>query len=62
MIEVAAGINLDGKITPYDATIKNDYIDAVNGYVKGDTASVEDALKAFKTKVASDLPEQLTWE
>lgn len=62
MIDVAAGINLDGKITPYDATIKNDYIDAVNGYVKGDTASVDDALKAFKTKVASDLPEQLTWE
>lgn len=62
MIDVAAGINLDGKITPYDATIKSDYIDAVNGYVKGDTASVEDALKAFKTKVASDLPEQLTWE
>ena len=62
MIDVAAGINLDGKITPYDSTIKADYIDAVNNYVKGNTASVDEALNAFKTKVASDLPEQLTWE
>lgn len=61
LYEAANGIDLEGKITPYDATIKNDYIDEVNKYLDGETDSIDKALDAFETKVAGDLPD-LNWD
>lgn len=55
--KAAQNISLEGKITPYDATIKSDFLTAVTGYLTGETSSVEAALDAFKDKVAEDVPD-----
>lgn len=55
LMKAADGINLDGKLTPYDSTIKTQYIDCVNGYVGGTYKSVDDAIEAFKDKVAGKI-------
>ncbi|MBE6854216.1 MAG: carbohydrate ABC transporter substrate-binding protein [Ruminococcus sp.] len=60
LMDAAAGIDLEGKITKDDSTIKANYIEAVNGYVDGTYATVEDALKAFEEATAGDLPD-LAW-
>ncbi|MDO5559347.1 MAG: ABC transporter substrate-binding protein [Oscillospiraceae bacterium] len=53
--EVAQGIDMTGKITPYDARIKTEFSNAVQDYAKGDYATVDDALEAFKDAVASKI-------
>ncbi len=59
--ESAQGIDLKGLITPYDATIKTDFINAVQTeYLEGG-ASWEDTQEAFKDKVAEDVT-TLEWD
>lgn len=53
-IDAAGKIDLSGKLTSNDATIKADFADAYMGYCKGDYASVDAALEAFAKKVAAD--------
>ena len=51
----AKSINFNGLITPYDATIKTDFIDAVKtNYLEGG-ASWDDTVEAFKDKIAEDV-------
>ncbi len=50
-------IKMDGLITKYDATIKDDFNASVQGYLSGEYATKEDAINAFKAKVKADLPE-----
>lgn len=56
----ADAIDMEGKITAYDSTIKTNYIDAVNGYIDGTYSSTEDALAKFSEATAADLPD-LAW-
>jgi len=58
--EVAQGIDMTGKITPYDAVIKTEFSTAVQDYADGVYGSVDEALEAFKTNVAGKLPD-LNW-
>ncbi|MBO6116258.1 MAG: carbohydrate ABC transporter substrate-binding protein [Ruminococcus sp.] len=52
----AKSINFNGLITPYDATVKGDFINAVtDDYLKGGK-SWDDTLVTFKKKVAEDIP------
>ena len=53
--ESAKAINLNGLITPYDATIKQAFMDAVNDYCNGKTDSEEACIDAFKNKVAESV-------
>lgn len=55
--EVAENINLTGAITPYDATIKESFNQAVDNYCKGVTADVDSTVDAFVDSVAEKLPE-----
>lgn len=55
--KVADGIDMAGKITPYDAQIKNSFNNAASAYCKGETSSVEDAINDFKDRVASAIPD-----
>ncbi len=55
--KVADGIDMVGKITPYDATIKNDFSSAVNAYCNGETADAAAAMEDFKDRVAADCPD-----
>lgn len=59
--KVAAGIDMAGKITPYDATIKTEFSNAVQEYADGNYATVDEALDAFETAVAGKLPD-LNWD
>ena len=52
LFESAKGINMDGKITAYDAQIKSAFNDAVTKYAKGDYASYDDMIAAFKKEAA----------
>lgn len=61
LIDAASGINMEGLITPYDATVKNDFIDSVNNYIAGSYASTDETLEAFQDAVAVDFP-NLDWE
>lgn len=55
LAENAKTIDFKGLITPYDATIKTDFIDKVKTeYLEGG-ASWEDTVEAFKDKVAEDI-------
>ncbi|MBE6841908.1 MAG: carbohydrate ABC transporter substrate-binding protein [Ruminococcus sp.] len=60
--EVAKGIDMAGKITPYDSTIKTAFNDAVNAYCEGTLGSVEETMGDFETRVMEALPTQLNWE
>ena len=53
--KVADGIDMKGKITPYDAVIKNEFSNAVNGYCDGTYATVDEAMDAFKDGVAGQI-------
>ncbi len=53
--KVADGIDMKGKITPYDAVIKNEFSNAVNGYCDGTYATVDEAMEAFKDGVAGQI-------
>ena len=55
--ENAKKINLNGLITPYDATIKSDFIETVQSEYLESGASWEDTQIAFMKKVASDIPD-----
>lgn len=55
--KVADGIDMAGKITPYDATIKADFSSAVTGYCNGDTEDVTAAMEDFKDRVSADCPD-----
>ena len=59
--ESAKGINLNGLITPYDATIKTDFINAVQTEMLEGGKSWEDTQEAFKDKVAEDVT-TLDWD
>lgn len=61
LIDAAQGINMEGLITPYDATVKTDFIDSVNNYIAGSYASTDETLEAFQDAVAADFP-NLNWE
>jgi spermidine/putrescine-binding protein len=53
--KVADGIDMKGKITPYDAIIKTEFSNAVNDYCDGAYATVEEAMEAFKNGVAEQI-------
>jgi len=55
--ENAKKINLNGLITPYDATIKADFVETVQAEFLESGASWEDTQIAFMEKVASDIPD-----
>ncbi|MCM1506826.1 MAG: ABC transporter substrate-binding protein [Ruminococcus flavefaciens] len=55
--ENAKKINLNGLITPYDATIKGDFVDVVRAEYLESGASWEDTQIAFMEKVAGDIPD-----
>lgn len=51
-LTTAPGVNLDGKLTKYDATIKSKFNDSVKAYMTGEM-SKEEAIESFKDEVAS---------
>ncbi|MGN0614014.1 MAG: carbohydrate ABC transporter substrate-binding protein [Porcipelethomonas sp.] len=53
--EAAKNINLNGLITPYDASIKQAFLDAVNAYCAGETADADACLDDFKNRVAESV-------
>lgn len=53
----ADSIDMSGAITPYDATIKVAFNDAVTGYCQGTYATEDEAIDAWVDKVAEQLPE-----
>lgn len=55
--ENAKQIDLNGLITPYDSTIKADFIETVQSEYLEAGASWEDTQIAFMEKVASDIPD-----
>ncbi|MDE6101404.1 MAG: carbohydrate ABC transporter substrate-binding protein [Ruminococcus sp.] len=55
--ENAKKINLNGLITPYDATIKTDFIDTIQAEFLESGASWEDTQKDFIKKVYADIPD-----
>ncbi len=55
--ENAKKINLNGLITPYDATIKADFIETVQSEFLESGASWEDTQKDFIKKVYADIPD-----
>lgn len=55
--KVADGIDMAGKITPYDASIKTAFSDAVGAYCNGDNADVDATMEDFKDRVAASCPD-----
>lgn len=55
--ENAKKINLNGLITPYDSTIKGDFIDVVQSEFLESGSTWEDTQIAFIEKVQSDIPD-----
>ena len=53
--ETGKNINLNGLITPYDASIKQAFIDAVNAYCAGETADAAACIEDFKDRVAESV-------
>lgn len=51
----AKSINFNGLITPYDATIKTDFLDAVKTNYLEAGASWDDTVEAFKDQIAEDV-------
>jgi len=60
--KVADGIDMKGKITPYDAIIKTEFSNAVQAYCDGTYSSVDEAMDAFKTGVASQVVDGINWD
>ena len=61
LIDAAAGIKMEGLITPYDATIKANFIDSVNNYISGNYDSADATIEGFQDAVAAAYP-NLTWD
>ncbi len=59
--EVANGIDMVGKITPYDAKIKEAFSNNVQAYAEGTIGSVDEALETFKDDVAAAISD-LNWD
>lgn len=53
--ETGKNINLNGLITPYDASIKQAFLDAVNAYCAGETADAAACIEDFKDRVAESV-------
>jgi hypothetical protein len=53
--EAAKNIDLKGLITPYDAAVKQSFIDAVNAYCAGETADAAACIDDFKNRVAESV-------
>ena len=53
--ESAKNINLNGLITPYDAAIKSEFLNAVNAYCAGETADAAACIEDFKDRVAGSV-------
>lgn len=53
--ESGKAINLNGLITPYDASVKQAFIDAVNAYCNGETADEAACLDDFKNRVSESV-------
>ncbi len=53
--ENAKAIDLKGLITPYDASIKTAFLDAVNAYCAGETADAAACIEDFKDRVAESV-------
>ncbi len=53
LYESASKIDMDGKITAYDAQIKDAFNNAVTKYVKGEVASYDDMITEFKKNAAT---------
>ena len=53
LYEAASNIDMDGKITAYDAQIKDAFNNAVTKYVKGEVASYDDMITEFKKNAAT---------
>ena len=51
----AKTIDFNGLITPYDATIKTDFINVVKEQYLEGGASWDDTVEAFKDKIAEDV-------
>ena len=51
----AQNIDLKGLITPYDASIKTAFLDAVNAYCAGETDSADACINDFKKRVATSV-------
>ncbi len=60
--KVADGIDMKGKITPYDAIIKTEFSNAVQAYAEGTYATVEEAMEEFKNGVAGQVTDGINWE
>lgn len=53
--ESGKAINLNGLITPYDASVKQAFIDAVNAYCNGETSDEAACIEDFKNRVAESV-------
>lgn len=60
-MEAADKIDLAGKLTKYDADIKNEFTTAYDAYNKGDYADVNATIDAFKDAVAAKITD-LEWD
>lgn len=54
---VAEKIDMDGKLTTYDSRIKELLNDTVTKYMKGDIATKDEAIEAFKKEVRGAFPD-----
>lgn len=57
LVKVMAKLDLEGKLTQYDSTIKGAFNDSVTAYLDGTVATKEDAIKQFKSAVKQALPD-----
>lgn len=57
LVGVMDKLDLEGKLTQYDSTIKGCFNDSVNAYLDGTVASKEDAIVKFKQDVKAALPD-----
>lgn len=62
LTKVLDNLDLEGKITKYDSKIKGAFNDSVNGYIEGTYATKDDAINAFKDKVAEIYGTEITVE
>ena len=60
-MEAADKIDLKGKLTKYDADIKQEFTTAYDAYNKGDYASVDETIEKFKDAVAAKITD-LDWD
>lgn len=57
LVKVMDKLDLEGKLTQYDSTIKGCFNDSVTAYLDGTVASKEDAIVKFKQDVKAALPD-----